>query len=88
MLAEVDPPFGGRVLRYVRGNLQRGPAVTDLHDGLVTAGEMRPSQVDGIFGRGTERAVKRFQKRAGLTDDGIVGRITWRVLFNAPHQRT
>ncbi len=32
--------------------------------------------VDGIFGSGTERAVKRFQKNNGLVADGIVGPAT------------
>ena len=32
---------------------------------------------DGIFGRGTEKAVKVFQKNRGLTADGILGRNTW-----------
>lgn len=31
---------------------------------------------DGIFGQKTETAVEAFQSRAGLTDDGIVGRAT------------
>lgn len=36
--------------------------------------------VDGIFGSGTEKAVKNFQKANGLTVDGIVGSKTWAAL--------
>ena len=36
--------------------------------------------VDGIFGSGTETAVKNFQKANGLTVDGIVGANTWAAL--------
>ena len=32
---------------------------------------------DGIFGKGTEFAVKEFQKINGLTADGLVGTSTW-----------
>nr|VFJ43024.1 MAG: Predicted Peptidoglycan domain-containing protein [Candidatus Kentron sp. DK] len=35
---------------------------------------------DGIFGAGTETALKAFQIDAGLEADGIVGRNTWRAL--------
>lgn len=34
-------------------------------------------EADGIFGLGTEAAVKEFQKMHGLTADGIVGAGTW-----------
>ena len=36
--------------------------------------------VDGIFGSGTAQAVKYFQKKNGLTADGIVGEATARAL--------
>ena len=37
--------------------------------------------IDGIFGSGTENAVKTLQKVYGRTIDGIVGQDTWRVLL-------
>lgn len=35
---------------------------------------------DGIFGSGTQTAVKKFQKANGLDADGIVGAKTWAAL--------
>ena len=37
---------------------------------------------DGIFGSGTENAVRAFQRAAGLSPDGIVGPQTWDALMN------
>ena len=39
--------------------------------------------VDGKFGAATTRAVKAWQSRAGLTVDGIVGRLTFQSLYDA-----
>jgi hypothetical protein len=41
---------------------------------------------DGSFGPSTEAAVRSFQQRRGLKDDGIVGARTWEVLV-APDAR-
>ena len=35
---------------------------------------------DGIFGSGTELAVRRFQSENGLTADGVVGTKTWEAI--------
>ena len=37
--------------------------------------------VDGIFGSGTQNAVRKFQQDNSLAVDGIVGRNTWRTLM-------
>jgi peptidoglycan hydrolase-like protein with peptidoglycan-binding domain len=59
--------------------LKRGsndPAVRDLQQALKTLGH-DPGRIDGVFGAGTESAVKAFQKAREITADGIVGRVTW-----------
>ena len=55
----------------------RGSAVSSVQRALgLTA--------DGKFGAGTEKAVKRFQKRNRITADGIVGPATRRALKLRP----
>ncbi|MEG2501002.1 MAG: peptidoglycan-binding protein [Oscillospiraceae bacterium] len=36
---------------------------------------------DGIFGAGTERAVRAFQQHFALTVDGVVGAATWAAIY-------
>jgi peptidoglycan hydrolase-like protein with peptidoglycan-binding domain len=44
-------------------------------------------RADGVFGAGTLRAVKRFQRRHDLTADGVVGPGTWKMLRRARASR-
>lgn len=41
------------------------------------------TNLDGIFGAETERAVKSFQSENGLSVDSVVGPNTWRALLNS-----
>ncbi len=50
----------------------RGDAVKDVQTALVNQGIAVAGGVDGIFGSGTEAAVKRFQERHGLAQTGKV----------------
>tara|TARA_R110002050_G_scaffold24593_2_gene65711 strand:- start:22470 stop:23591 length:1122 start_codon:yes stop_codon:yes gene_type:complete len=54
----------------------RGPAVRFLQEQIGT------KYVDGVFGRGTQRAVRQLQSRRRLKADGIVGRKTWASITN------
>jgi Putative peptidoglycan binding domain len=57
----------------------KGDMVVWAQEHLVAAGEEVP--VDGIYGRGTVRAVKEFQETHGLNVDGQVGTATWNALL-------
>lgn len=68
---------GGGYPTLRQGN--RGVYVLILQDGLNTLG-YNTNGLDGVFGRGTENAIKKFQSGRGLTADGVVGCQTWRTL--------
>lgn len=52
-------------------NGSEGAAVTALQSALEELGYLEEEEVDGKFGAKTEEALKLFQKRNGLTQDGI-----------------
>jgi len=41
---------------------------------------MPTKQIDGVFGKGTEKVVKDWQTKHGVKPDGIVGIETWKAL--------
>jgi len=57
----------------------RGVYVATLQDALQTIGIANVS-IDGVFGPKTRSAVQAFQRKNGLTADGIVGCATWTAL--------
>lgn len=60
-----------------RGSLSN--YVLIAQDDLNTLG-FRTGGLDGIFGSATQEAVKNYQRKVGLTADGIVGCNTWSSL--------
>ncbi|WP_432105558.1 glycoside hydrolase domain-containing protein [Streptomyces sp. bgisy091] len=60
-------------------NGSTGEAVSRLQRAL-TAALGRTVSVDGVFGSGTEQAVRDYQSSRGLGSDGVVGAATWSAL--------
>jgi putative chitinase len=73
-MPDLTPTGSNPVLR--RGS--EGETVVDLQNELIDAGYRLFA--DGKFGNHTEKAVRDFQKRYGLTADGVVGPRTWAAL--------
>jgi GH24 family phage-related lysozyme (muramidase) len=69
------------MLRLTTPN-QSGPAVKALQRRLAALG-FDPNGIDGVFGAGTDAAVRAFQAARGLKVDGIVGPATQAALNQA-----
>jgi len=65
--------MGGRTLRRSMSGLD----VFALQVKLIDLGYLPMGADDGKFGPQTEAAVKKFQADAGITADGVVGRVTY-----------
>ena len=59
----------------------KGDAVSRLQQRLIDLG-YEPGVADGVFGAGTRKAIKAFQRANGLEDDGVAGPITQSLLFS------
>lgn len=58
----------------------QGPKVRELQRALKQK-RLYQGRVDGVFGKGVKRAVKKFQRRHNLYADGIAGAKTLRLLY-------
>lgn len=67
--------------RFIRSHfpMMSGPDVLELQT-LLAANGVDPGPLDGNFGPRTEGALRRFQSRQGLKDDGIAGPDSWYAL--------
>jgi hypothetical protein len=77
-------PFGGPL--FGTRILKRGTAGFDVSvlQFLLAERGFAPPFLDSSFGPVTEQLVRRFQRRAGLSPDGIVGRQTRAALVAGP----
>ena len=64
---------------YDMPQIQRGSKGKAVKILQIILGDL---EVDGSFGPATQAATLAFQKKHGLTADGIVGPKTWRTLFD------
>jgi len=71
-LDEARWKLGDRVLTYIPQKMLRGDDVANLQTRLLEMG-FNTGRVDGIFGPGTEKAVKDFQRSVGANADGSCG---------------
>ncbi|MFF6915861.1 protein kinase [Streptomyces sp. NPDC012466] len=82
------PPWIARCTHYSGTELtrrgDRGPRVVQVQCMLTERGYgLGGTGVDGQFGKGTDTAVRKFQRAAGLSPDGKVGPETWAALRSA-----
>lgn len=67
----------------------RGNAVVTLQKNLIALGYSCGAYgADGYYGNGTAKAVREFQKKNGLTVDGIAGPLTQKAIEKAISEKT
>ena len=63
----------------------RGAAVEDVQQRLVTVGLLDQSQITGVFDESTAEAVRAFRSQSGLETSGKVDDKTWSALVDASY---
>lgn len=78
----VDGIFGTATKNACR-NIKKGDKgnITQCIQSMLWCKGYDPAGIDGMFGNGTQSAVKAFQISNGLSSDGIVGKNTFAKLF-------
>jgi len=79
----------GRVVSNPNDNVRlgdTGAGVKAIQTALIKQGYS--VAVDGTFGQLTVKAVKAFQAKAGIAQDGVVGPVTWAKLQALPTATT
>lgn len=72
----------GDILEPTRPTIRKGNTGEDVkyaQELLKKVGYLA-GEVDGVFGTQTQLATKNFQGAYGLTPDGVIGPMTWRML--------
>jgi peptidoglycan hydrolase-like protein with peptidoglycan-binding domain len=72
---------GAKLLRYG----MMGAFVETMQNQLKSVG-INPGTIDKKFGQNTLKAVKDFQRKNGLKDDGLVGAKTYAAMFEVKPQ--
>ncbi|MDP4549862.1 N-acetylmuramoyl-L-alanine amidase [Alkalihalobacillus macyae] len=74
---KMHKPSGSAVVPYPGNLIKVGSRGKDVKRIQRAVG----ANPDGIFGRNTEKAVRAYQSRHGLSVDGVVGINTWNKMF-------
>lgn len=87
LLTLISPLSFYEILIFLITGVNMSKNIELIQISLMKSG-YNPGVIDGVWGRNTIDAVKKFQKDKGLNVDGIVGEKTASILFSDPQDTT
>ncbi len=78
-LEEARWNLGDRIVSFSPGRINAGDDVAELQRRLNSLG-FDAGRADGVFGSGTDQALREFQRNVGVDVDGTCGPDVWRAL--------